>query len=258
MSHNPGDAATTARAPEEEQTQTSTDEQNTQGAQSAIAQHPTGNTANAVAESPAEAGQATGTEGQSSRSESFANNPSTNPQASAAETRNETFQALAGGGQPQTANEQSPSAQPEQSNAQGNTQGNTPNASAQSSAQPSAQSPATASPSPVESSQAATPQPTGERDEGVANSANVNATSSASSAEEATRREFAPRPDVSDQNWQELVPKLLGLFNNNREQLARALGLHRSTVDRWLNGKSKPNTSTILRMRRLAQERQVE
>jgi transcriptional regulator with XRE-family HTH domain len=77
-------------------------------------------------------------------------------------------------------------------------------------------------------------------------------------AEEATRREFAPRPDFSDEGWRELVPKLLGLFNNNREQLARALGLHRSTVDRWLNGKSKPNTSTILRMRRLAQERQVE
>ncbi|HKP11173.1 MAG TPA: helix-turn-helix transcriptional regulator, partial [Blastocatellia bacterium] len=107
----------------------------------------------------------------------------------------------------------------------------------------------------VESAQSATPQPTGDPDEGVAGSANVGA---ATSAQEATEREFAPRPDVSDQGWQELVPKLLGLFNNNREQLGRALGLHRSTVDRWLNGKSKPNTSTILRMRRLAQERQVE
>ena len=77
-------------------------------------------------------------------------------------------------------------------------------------------------------------------------------------AQQATREEFAPRPDVSDQDWPQLVPKLLALFNNNREQLGRALGLHRSTVDRWLNGKSRPNTSTILRMRRLAQERRVE
>jgi transcriptional regulator with XRE-family HTH domain len=63
---------------------------------------------------------------------------------------------------------------------------------------------------------------------------------------------------VSDQDYKELLPKLLALFNNNREQLGRALGLHRSTVDRWLNGKSRPNTSTILRMRRLAQERNIE
>ena len=67
-----------------------------------------------------------------------------------------------------------------------------------------------------------------------------------------------PKPDVSDQNYQELLPKLLNYFNNNREELARALGLHRSTVDRWLNGKSRPNNSTILRMRRLAQERRIE
>ncbi|HEY9230702.1 MAG TPA: helix-turn-helix transcriptional regulator, partial [Blastocatellia bacterium] len=60
------------------------------------------------------------------------------------------------------------------------------------------------------------------------------------------------------QDWRELVPKLMAEFNNNREQLARAVGLHRSTVDRWLNGKSRPNTSTILRMRRLMQERRIE
>ena len=67
-----------------------------------------------------------------------------------------------------------------------------------------------------------------------------------------------PKPDVSDQGYQELLPKLLNYFNNKREELARALGLHRSTVDRWLNGKSRPNNSTILRMRRLAQERRIE
>src|SRR5215217_8475553 len=38
-----------------------------------------------------------------------------------------------------------------------------------------------------------------------------------------------PKPDVSDQDYQELLPKLMGHFHNNREELARALGLHRST-----------------------------
>jgi DNA-binding NtrC family response regulator len=67
-----------------------------------------------------------------------------------------------------------------------------------------------------------------------------------------------PKPDVSDQDYQELLPKLMSHFHNNREELARALGLHRSTVDRWLNGKSRPNNSTVLRMRRMAQERRIE
>ena len=66
------------------------------------------------------------------------------------------------------------------------------------------------------------------------------------------------KPDVSDQGYQELLPKLMNYFHNKREELARALGLHRSTVDRWLNGKSRPNNSTILRMRRLAQERRID
>jgi DNA-binding transcriptional regulator YiaG len=67
-----------------------------------------------------------------------------------------------------------------------------------------------------------------------------------------------PKPDVSDQDAAELLPKLLNYFHNNREELARALGLHRSTVDRWLNGKSRPNNSTVLRMRGLAQERRID
>jgi transcriptional regulator with XRE-family HTH domain len=66
-----------------------------------------------------------------------------------------------------------------------------------------------------------------------------------------------PKPDLSDQDHTELLPKLMGYFHNNREELARALGLHRSTVDRWLNGTSRPNNSTVLRMRRLAQERGI-
>jgi DNA-binding NtrC family response regulator len=77
-------------------------------------------------------------------------------------------------------------------------------------------------------------------------------------ADDTAKMASEPKPDVSDQDYQELLPKLLSYFNNNREELARALGLHRSTVDRWLNGKSRPNNSTVLRMRRLAQERRIE
>ena len=64
--------------------------------------------------------------------------------------------------------------------------------------------------------------------------------------------------DVSHLDSPQLLPKLFDYFHNNREELARALGLHRSTVDRWFIGKSRPNNSTLLRMRRLAQERGIE
>lgn len=67
-----------------------------------------------------------------------------------------------------------------------------------------------------------------------------------------------PKPDVSDQGQEELLPKLFAYFHDSREELARALGVHRSSVDRWLNGTSRPNNSTLLRMRRLAQERRIE
>ena len=77
-------------------------------------------------------------------------------------------------------------------------------------------------------------------------------------ADDTARMASEPKPDVSDQDYQELLPKLLNYFHNNREELARAIGLHRSTVDRWLNGKSRPNNSTVLRMRRVAQERRIE
>ena len=66
---------------------------------------------------------------------------------------------------------------------------------------------------------------------------------------------FEPKPDFSDKDATELLPMLLNYFHNNREELARALGLHRSTVDRWLNKTSRPNNSTLMRMRRVAQER---
>lgn len=103
----------------------------------------------------------------------------------------------------------------------------------------------------------AMPQPTGDQTEGVANSADI-AGGTGARADDNARTQTQAKPDVSDQDWRELVPKLMAAFNNNREQLGRALGLHRSTVDRWLNGKSRPNTSTILRMRRLMQERRIE
>ncbi len=61
--------------------------------------------------------------------------------------------------------------------------------------------------------------------------------------------------DFSEQGYHELLPRLMKYFDDDRDQLARALGLNRSTVDRWFSGKSRPNNSTVLRMRRLAQER---
>lgn len=63
--------------------------------------------------------------------------------------------------------------------------------------------------------------------------------------------------DVSHQDATDLLPKLFNYFHNNREELARALGVHRSTVDRWFNNTSRPNNSTLLRMRRIAQERDI-
>jgi transcriptional regulator with XRE-family HTH domain len=77
-------------------------------------------------------------------------------------------------------------------------------------------------------------------------------------AQETRKNANEPKPDVSDQDQEELLPKLFAYFNNSREELARALGVHRSSVDRWMNGSSRPNNSTLLRMRRLAQERRIE
>jgi transcriptional regulator with XRE-family HTH domain len=75
---------------------------------------------------------------------------------------------------------------------------------------------------------------------------------------EAGRGQEQAKPDVSDQGADELLPKLFDYFHNNREELARALGVHKSSVDRWLSGASRPNNSTLLRMRRIAQERRIE
>ena len=66
------------------------------------------------------------------------------------------------------------------------------------------------------------------------------------------------KPDYSEEGYRELLPRLMSYFHDDRDELARALGLQRSTVDRWFNGKSRPNNSTVLRMRRLAQERLTE
>ena len=102
-----------------------------------------------------------------------------------------------------------------------------------------------------ESGQAPRPDP------GIQNIADITGGTD-SHADDTARMASEPKPDVSDQDYQELLPKLLNHFHNNREELARAIGLHRSTVDRWLNGKSRPNNSTVLRMRRIAQERRIE
>jgi transcriptional regulator with XRE-family HTH domain len=81
---------------------------------------------------------------------------------------------------------------------------------------------------------------------------------SAAGAKTGGRGQEEPKPDVSDQGAAELLPKLFAYFHENREELARALGVHRSSVDRWLAGTGRPNTSTLLRMRRIAQERRID
>lgn len=236
MSNNQGDAATTAREQATEQTQTTGSGQDTQDAQSPAFEQQTGNTPPPSAERQTDLTRRPGTHHQ------IENAPATGTHATEdtqdAEPRAQTGDATAAEPQATGTDDQARAEQTGEANQQ---------------TQPA---PSSVTPSPVES--AASPaiaQPTGDPDEGVANSANVD---TLTASQEATRKEFEPRPDVSDQGWRDLVPKLLALFNNNREQLARAIGLHRSTVDRWLNGKSRPNTSTILRMRRLAQERNIE
>jgi len=48
------------------------------------------------------------------------------------------------------------------------------------------------------------------------------------------------------------LKKLMRYFNNDKDELAVALGLNGSTVERWFSGKSRPNNSTVMRMRSLA------
>jgi transcriptional regulator with XRE-family HTH domain len=83
----------------------------------------------------------------------------------------------------------------------------------------------------------------------------ANAATVARTQEPTQRLGKDEKPDVSEQGYDELLPKLMTYFHDDRDELACALGLQRSTVERWFNGKSRPNNSTVLRMRRLAQER---
>jgi hypothetical protein len=66
------------------------------------------------------------------------------------------------------------------------------------------------------------------------------------------------KPDVSELGAEELLPKLLDYFHNNTEELARALGVQREIVDTWVEGTGGPNESTVMRMRRIVQERHIK
>jgi len=160
--------------------------------------------------------------------------------------------------QENTQGAQSPAFQPPATGAAeaiSQSQAETERTTATTQATTSANSSAWSTQTPAQTAASAMPQPTGDQTEGVANSSDITGGAAANNNQSAQSQ---AKPDVSDQDWREMVPKLMAAFNNNREQLARAIGLHRSTVDRWLNGKSRPNTSTILRMRRLLQERRIE
>lgn len=66
-------------------------------------------------------------------------------------------------------------------------------------------------------------------------------------------------PDKQEQERfseaRELLKSLLKHFDNNRSKLATALAIDESLIDEWIEGSSSPNTSSIMRMRMLAQER---
>ena len=268
MSNHQGDAATTARKQEPNQNQAAATEEVTQ---STLSEQQSGNVPAPSAERQSELAHPTAEQAQPERE------PATGSDAEAQATQSgqasaqpapshEASAQLASSSETSTQPSSESAGQPSQSSSSESSAQATQSApSTEASAQPasSSEAPAQSAPkselsteTPVQSAAApATPDQTGDQEEGVANSANVQA---AAPAQESTLGEFDPRPDMSDQGFQQLLPKLLTLFENNREKLARAIGLHRSTVDRWLNGKSKPNTSTVMRMRRLAQERGLE
>ena len=50
----------------------------------------------------------------------------------------------------------------------------------------------------------------------------------------------------------ELMYRLKKFFNDSNEELANALGVRRTTVDRWFAGETKPNGNTLMRARKLA------
>src|SRR5947209_11785520 len=53
----------------------------------------------------------------------------------------------------------------------------------------------------------------------------------------------------------ELIQRLREFFNNSNDELATALGVRRTTVDRWEAGETKPNQNTMMRARKLARMR---
>ena len=55
----------------------------------------------------------------------------------------------------------------------------------------------------------------------------------------------------------ELMTRLREHFENSNEELAKALGVRRTTVDRWFAGETKPNGNSLMRAKRLAQMRGI-
>jgi hypothetical protein len=55
----------------------------------------------------------------------------------------------------------------------------------------------------------------------------------------------------------ELMNSLKQHFNDSNEELANALGVRGTTVDRWFAGETRPNENTIMKARKLAMMRGV-
>lgn len=52
-----------------------------------------------------------------------------------------------------------------------------------------------------------------------------------------------------------LMTRLKKFYNDSHDELAKALGVHQTTVDHWFAGETHPNDNTVMRARKLAMMR---
>src|SRR5258708_6113772 len=55
----------------------------------------------------------------------------------------------------------------------------------------------------------------------------------------------------------ELMTRLKAHFNDSNEELANALGVRNTTVDRWFAGETMPNENTVMKAKKLANIRGI-
>ncbi len=81
---------------------------------------------------------------------------------------------------------------------------------------------------------------------------------------EASEQPYAREQELEQQAGQmsgetaELMNKLKELFGDSNADLAIALGVRTTTVDRWFAGETVPNENTVMKAKKLAQMRGIE